>query len=74
METTEIKLTVSEDTKSYIKCLQKLDELWECVYNALELNYGWKSAEEIMRDEFSGNCNAVRVVVNSYMCASIDNH
>ena len=65
------KLTVSETTYAYLKCLQQLDTLFACMYEALELDYGWKAADQIMQDEYSSKSCAIRDMINSYMCVSI---
>lgn len=74
METTDKKLTVSEQTNGYIQCLEKSNELWTSIYSALEKNYGWKTAEEIMDKEYYGVSCAIRKVINKYMCFSIEEH
>ena len=65
------KLTVSENTYAYLKCLRQLNTLWECIYKALELDYGWESADEIMQEEYHDKSEAIRDIINSYMCTSI---
>jgi len=64
-------ITVSEDTFAYLECLYQLDVLYECMYNALELNYGWKTADRIMMDEYADKSGAIRDMINEYMCVSI---
>ena len=64
-------LKVSKETFAYLKCLQQLDTLWGFMYEALELNYGWKSTDQIMKDEYLEKSNAIRDMINSYMCVVI---
>jgi hypothetical protein len=69
-ETENQQVTVSKQTLAYLKCLQQLSELWECVYEALELSYGYKTAEEIMNGYHDKSCE-IRDMINDYMCVSI---
>jgi len=64
-------ITLSEGTWAYLKCLQQLDTLFACVHEALELNYGWQSADRIMMDEYAVKSGAIRDMINGCMCASI---
>jgi len=65
------KITVGEQTLSYIKCLQQADILYSCLYNAFELNYGNRQAEDIMQREYHNKSNQIYEMINSYMCISI---
>ena len=70
-DTERQSITVSKETFAYLKCLQQLDTLWEYVYKALELSYGWKTADELMDDEYCQKNCAIRDMINEYMCISI---
>ena len=74
LQSTQQSITVSKETFSYLKCLQQTARLWECVYGALELNYGWQTAQEIMEGEYLETIYPVREMIEKYMCASISNN
>jgi hypothetical protein len=65
------QITACKQTIAYLKCLQQLNALWESVYEALELNYGHKTAEEIMNGYHDKHCD-IRDMINDYMCISIN--
>jgi len=71
-DTERQSITVSKCTFAYLKCLQQLDTLWEYVYKALELSYGWKTADELMDNEYCSKSCAIRDMINEYLCISID--
>ena len=68
------KVTVSDETLSYITCLRKADELWDCMYKAFEKNYDCQTAENIMDKELRDKINAMREVINRYLCECIDSN
>ena len=69
-ENTGQKLTISNETQAYLKCLQQLRVLYGYVYNALELSYGWERADDIMDKKY--NEKSIYDFIRKYLFVSID--
>jgi hypothetical protein len=66
------KVKVSQTTFAYMKCLQQLDTLWDCMDEALELFHcSSTTAEKIMVNEFAVIYMPIREMIAKYMCLSI---
>jgi hypothetical protein len=71
MKNDKKQVTVSAQTLAYIECLRQEQILYECVFTALEMDYGERQTEKIMRDNFYGKSRAIRDFVFEYLCSGI---
>ena len=72
MTTTNKTVTVSSETLGYIECLRKLNELWECVSDTIEVHYTEHQLDEIMSNEYYPLNKAICDWLYSHMIWSMD--
>jgi len=65
-------ITVSEETLGYIECLRKLSDLYESVYDAIEVHYGRSSADNITGSEYYPLHKAIKDWLCSHMNWAMD--